>query len=1725
MKQFYQPLKLLLFFALIAVKANAQITVDATGGTPTGSYATLKAAFDAINNGTHQGAIDIRVHANTTETAAARLDSSGIAAGALYTSVLIRPADTATVVKMISLGVSAAIVVDMNGADNVTIDGRPLGTGTSKLLTLRHSNPDSSATSMVLRLINGVSNFAVRYVNSVSLTDPINAGFGCPNINLSTSAATTGNYHVTIDNCSLTGGVIGINIAGTAARFMDSIFITNNTITNAQAVGISVNAVKSLLIESNSMTHNVGIAGWNVNGMAFTPNISGANYQVHRNRIVNIGSLSPAQLIGMLVAPSLTAPAVVPQLHFTNNFVSLGQNTSTVTLMRCFQYQGSAPAVVSAMFNTFRIGGTGTGTSGNPGSVSAAKSNTANLASGASFTFLNNLCINTRPGSTSNQHVGYWNSQPTAGALNSDYNTTWGGPTFMMAWGGFFQGDEAGMRTAAFPNEQHSTIGNIAFLNTANPDIAAGNSAKLLLGNPTGTVTSDINHTPKQPNYPYRGAFEGTPLDTNDASVVIVYTYGKIPIGTVDTVRAIIRNNGAADLTGVNVSLSSSLSGLIGSVTVDIPKFKDTTIFLAPYTPSVIGMDTLKVFVDPDQNTSNDQAVWLRENTLNALTYNNTTLGQSGNVGTNPQGDIVAKFSTPVPNFINQVNVNFTNVNFNGPWPFQVVIFEDSGSVFGPKMMPVFVSDTQYTVNGVYNLSLPSVPVSDHFYIGVRQVTANNIGFAFQAENPIRNNTFYFRQGATYPSLPWNDFAINPTNQFRFMIEPRLKINDDLGIIDLSEPGTGCIGGTNQTVSVKIQNLGLLTQDFSATNIIVAGTITSPSNVVTPLGPIVVNSGLLSSDDTLTVALTTTYDMSAAGNYSIKAWTSSAIDNNLVNDTLPALVRTVITPISLPYNQNFNAGLTLPAGFESNRFVVNPGAGTNASNALSVLLNNTSPFAANAVLTTPRTANITSASAMRFEYRFLDNFTGTGAVLGATDSISIFVSTDCGSHYDKVNVINSTNHVTSDDFATYTLPLGMFAGNDVRVKLQADVLGTLNDMILDIDNIRFIDNSEDLSATELSGLCAVIPQGSVISPEGVFMNYGVNAQSGTTVHLDITGAATYSGTATITSVNPGSTETVIFTPPFTAAATGTYNVKMYADLANDGDVFNDTLTSTFAVVNINTFTNAGNNMNLVTTSASAKAANSSTINMSGNALTIEAWVNRTGTGARTIVSKDSAFAVQYSLGIDGANFLSFNLNTTAGAMNVTSSGADTLRAGWSHVAATYDGSLMTIYINGKVAGTAAHTGNIIPQQSALSVGSRNNATQFFTGGVDELKIWNIALTSAEIRDSLHTRIENAASPNLMAYYRFDESGSGVADVSGNCNALILDGAVAFSSSPFPLGKPMVSSQFITSAASYIFGSTNFALNYNTFTGTGDTAYVHLFTGYPEGVSPVTVPGGISAVHPNYWIPYVYGNGTTSSVDITFTVGSGELLPTVVNTDVSMFTRPNGSNGGWEARHAAASAVSSSASTATFADVSNGFMGMQLTVGGNNNPLPVKLLYLAGKHNSGDVVLKWATASELGNAGFIVERSADGKTFTKVAYVKGKGTSNELNTYTTTDAKAFAAAASRTLYYRLVQVDQSGKTETSNTISVSVDKVTSGDLAIFPNPFSSEVSLNINMAAASFAKITVTDLTGRKVYETGMTLQAGENFVQTNGLDQLPRGMYMLELSANGETSIQKVLKH
>jgi hypothetical protein len=74
---------------------------------------------------------------------------------------------------------------------------------------------------------------------------------------------------------------------------------------------------------------------------------------------------------------------------------------------------------------------------------------------------------------------------------------------------------------------------------------------------------------------------------------------------------------------------------------------------------------------------------------------------------------------------------------------------------------------------------------------------------------------------------------------------------------------------------------------------------------------------------------------------------------------------------------------------------------------------------------------------------------------------------------------------------------------------------------------------------------------------------------------------------------------------------------------------------------------------------------------------------------------------------------------------------------WTHLAATYNGTTLTVWINGKKAGSRAVTGTTCNNNNPLAIGAKNYPAQglleaFWDGRLDDVRIYNKALTAAEI---------------------------------------------------------------------------------------------------------------------------------------------------------------------------------------------------------------------------------------------------------------------------------------------------------------------------------------------------------------------------------------------------------
>ena len=78
---------------------------------------------------------------------------------------------------------------------------------------------------------------------------------------------------------------------------------------------------------------------------------------------------------------------------------------------------------------------------------------------------------------------------------------------------------------------------------------------------------------------------------------------------------------------------------------------------------------------------------------------------------------------------------------------------------------------------------------------------------------------------------------------------------------------------------------------------------------------------------------------------------------------------------------------------------------------------------------------------------------------------------------------------------------------------------------------------------------------------------------------------------------------------------------------------------------------------------------------------------------------------------------------------------------WYHVAGTYDGEDLKLYINGTLVNTnSAPSGNIDGGSAILAIGTWSSLADYFKGTADEVRVWNTVLTENQIRQSMNSPV-------------------------------------------------------------------------------------------------------------------------------------------------------------------------------------------------------------------------------------------------------------------------------------------------------------------------------------------------------------------------------------------------
>ncbi len=258
--------------------------------------------------------------------------------------------------------------------------------------------------------------------------------------------------------------------------------------------------------------------------------------------------------------------------------------------------------------------------------------------------------------------------------------------------------------------------------------------------------------------------------------------------------------------------------------------------------------------------------------------------------------------------------------------------------------------------------------------------------------------------------------------------------------------------------------------------------------------------------------------------------------------------------------------------------------------------------------------------------------------------------------------------------------------------------------------------------------------------------------------------------------------------------------------ANDGNLLNIASTTFYTggkIGQAGNFDGVDDRVNIPTNPYNFNNANSPSF-------TISAWVKTSGCGALNCQifanTPGGGGTGGYTLALTSSLSPSFTLRSS-GAGQVLIGGSSATANAWSHVVITYSASsTMSIYLNGVSVGSVAIANGVIPNSGTTlgntSIGRNPNTNNIFPGLIDDVRVYNRALSATEVTalynssqssantSSVNARV-NPAAGGLVGYWTMDGKDTNWAagtmtDRSGNGNIAQL---VSMSTSTSPaIGK-------------------------------------------------------------------------------------------------------------------------------------------------------------------------------------------------------------------------------------------------------------------------------------------------------------------------------------------------
>lgn len=169
------------------------------------------------------------------------------------------------------------------------------------------------------------------------------------------------------------------------------------------------------------------------------------------------------------------------------------------------------------------------------------------------------------------------------------------------------------------------------------------------------------------------------------------------------------------------------------------------------------------------------------------------------------------------------------------------------------------------------------------------------------------------------------------------------------------------------------------------------------------------------------------------------------------------------------------------------------------------------------------------------------------------------------------------------------------------------------------------------------------------------------------------------------------------------------------------------------------------------------------------------------------------------------------------------------------------------------------------------------------------------------------------------------------------------------------------------------------------------------------------------------------------------------------------------------------------------------------------PLPVSFISVSASQSAAGNAISWKVAAESNIATYEVERSANGRSFTKTGTVAA----NAQATYSFTDVRSFTG----TVFYRIKGIGIAGEVKYSNIVRLTAGNIKPG-YSIAPNPADgNKVNLQFKNQAAGNYQVSISTIIGQRLHSSVVAHAGGNSTQVLNIVDKLPAGTYQLEIIA------------